>query len=120
MSGTHNPYVTELDVEIIAETRILPFTKIGASASYQATLLGGWLLGWAVGEASGTAVAKILICNGGDAGDEVLAPVTVLANDSKALWMGDRGLDARSGLFIQVVSGTADVTVWLRPWRQGS
>lgn len=110
-------WTTELDVEIIAGRRILLYPKLDQSAGYVGYAGGGWLMGWSVAEASGTAAAKVRLHHGRGTSSDAIATVSVATSDSKDRWLGDRGIDVPAGVYVELVSGAADVTLWIRPQR---
>lgn len=84
------------------------------SASKQLTQIPGRLLGWALEEMSGSASAKCRLHDGTDAGGDVADRMQVGTGATAHGSYFDVGIDIRSGLFVEVVSGSLALTVYYR------
>jgi hypothetical protein len=73
------------------------------------------LLGFACAETAGTpAVAELNLRHGADVSGAILVPVKLLANESRADWFGPDGIAVASGIFLDRVSGTTQITVFTK------
>lgn len=93
----------------------IPFTEAnGISADQQgvAAATGLRLIGFACRESAATAAAATFILRHGTlATDPVIAPVELSANESTREWWWP-GIDAPNGIFIDIVAGTIDITLF--------
>lgn len=109
------PEVTELDVEIVMERRVLILGGAAKSTSFIAANFGGWLLGWTMRESSGSAAAVVKVHNGESVDGQLVAPVALASAGMDSQWLGDRGVDVDAGLYVEIASGQADVVLYMRP-----
>lgn len=74
------------------------------------------LVGYACREVAGSpAVASFNIVNGATvSGGTALIPVELAANGSECKWFGPEGIRFNSGISIEVVAGTVDVTLFYK------
>ena len=74
------------------------------------------LMGWECREADGTpAAAAFNIVHGAAvSGGAKVVPVELAANESKGRWYGDGGLPFASGITIEHVAGTFEVTLFYK------
>jgi hypothetical protein len=88
----------------------------GAALSADAPLvgMGGRLMGWAVRESTGAAAAVVDIYDGASVGGTRVVPAAVGAGGFAAVYFGDLGIDIEQGLYVHIVSGSADVTCYFR------
>lgn len=71
------------------------------------------LLGFVVRESAGTpAVATLNVCHGTANTDPVLAPISLIASDTKVAWFGPQGIPCASGLFVDRVAGNSTITFY--------
>ena len=73
------------------------------------------LMGFAVRESAGTpAVATLNIRHGTADTDTVIAPISLIASDTKVAWFGPQGIPCASGLFVDRVAGNSTITFWTK------
>jgi hypothetical protein len=72
------------------------------------------LHGWAICEATGAAVAKVRIHDGGNAGGAVVAPIALAASGTSFVFMPGEGIDMGAGVFLELVSGSVEATLYIR------
>lgn len=75
--------------------------------------------GYQIVAAAAATPARIRIRDGRDATGPVLAAIALAANGSEAVMLGDAGITADTGVYVEVVNGSAEVTLYLRtlPYR---
>lgn len=66
--------------------------------------------GFALRETAGAA-AVVRIRDGGVITGDILDTVSLLANESAREWYGPQGIKGRSGLYVEIVSGTVEGSV---------
>ena len=95
---------------MLPASRPIPFDTLTADKK----LAGGLLIvtGWAFKEMTNSAGAAFNIIDGQDASGRLVAPITLVTNESIRDLTGDGGLAFESGIFIHVVSGSISGTVW--------
>lgn len=71
--------------------------------------------GWAFRETTGTAGAVLEIIDGIDANGNLIAPITLLANESTRDLQGIVPLGVEMGIFVHVVSGSVKGALWAVP-----
>lgn len=71
--------------------------------------------GYAIRETSGTAGAVVRLLDGFDSNGDLLVPINLSANESVRDWFQPTGISYGAGLYVQVVSGTIEGTVFLAP-----
>lgn len=84
------------------------------TGSVQLTQIPGKLLGFNVQETTGAAAARVRLFDGIDTSGQRIAGVSVPSGDSKDMSFFDEGVDILVGLFVTVISGSVDVTVYYR------
>lgn len=72
------------------------------------------LCGWSLLETTGAASASALIRNGAGAANEIAAAVALAQGSSETIWLGDRGVRCDGGLFLDVLAGSLQGTLWVR------
>lgn len=82
------------------------------TASQVAFASAGILCGWSLEEDTGAALAKVRLWDGGAAGTDKFATITLQAGQSTRDWLGRPYLRIERGLFVEVVAGTVDVQFW--------
>jgi len=75
----------------------------------QARLCGGSLR-----NTSTTATAVVDLYDGGGSGGQPVANVNLAANESTRDWLSGEGLRIRTGLYVNVTSGSVRVVLWVR------
>lgn len=74
------------------------------------------ICGWAVQEAA-AAAAVVRLMGGQSVADGTLIDVSSLASGGvDRSYFGDRGIFCQSGLILDRVSGTVNVSIWIRDW----
>lgn len=102
---------------LVEETLLaaIPSTEANGITADQvgvAAATGLRLIGFAARESAGTpAAATFILRHGAADSDPVLAPVELSADESTREWWWP-GLDATDGIFIEVVAGTIDITLF--------
>lgn len=76
--------------------------------------MGGRLLGWSMGEATGAAAARVSLFDGSDATGLKVAFLAMPAGVSDNASFFDAGIDIVHGLFLHVITGSVDATVYFR------
>lgn len=84
------------------------------AASVQAFGRGIILHGWSVLESTGSAGAKLRIRDGGSVAGSVVARIGLASGASSALLSDDLGIRITSGLYVEIVSGSVEVTLYVR------
>lgn len=70
------------------------------------------LYGWSIRESAGTpAVATVLIRSGSLSGP-IVAAIELVADGSSTEWFGPQGVQARGGLYVDVVAGAVEGSVY--------
>ena len=77
-----------------------------------AAVAGLRLMGYAIRETAG-AVANVNIVHGATVGGDAVIPIELVADTSNVEWFGD-GIPMASGISIEVVAGTVDLTLFYR------
>lgn len=73
------------------------------------------LIGFACKEDAGSpAAAEFILRHGDDAADPILIPVKLAAGESRADWFGPDGIACASGIFLDRVTGTTQVTIFTK------
>lgn len=72
------------------------------------------LVGWSARETAGAVAAFTFYDSGTDGQGEIVGSIALIANASDTQWLGDSGVTCRNGLFIEVESGQANLTLWIR------
>lgn len=116
MAGT-GPGVTprEIDIRFGGQHRIIPITFSGIGTASDQSLWSrlGVLYGWSAFETTGAAPARARLYDGADTSGQVLGNIGMPANDESQMWMGDHGCPITVGVFLHVVTGTLDLTVYI-------
>ena len=72
------------------------------------------LMGWALVETTGAAVAAAELYDGNDATGQSLLPVTFQANESVRDWFGTQGILCQRGLYLNVTAGSVRGTLFVK------
>lgn len=94
--------------------RVRPVVGRALAASTQLVNMGGRLRGWAVRETTGSNGCVIELYDGNSSAGQLVVPVGVGNGASGSVWFGDDGVDIESGVYVNVVFGTADVVVYFQ------
>jgi hypothetical protein len=71
------------------------------------------LMGFTVRESAGTpAVATLAIRHGTVATDTIIAPVSLIASDTKTAWFGPQGIPCASGIYVDRIAGNTTITLY--------
>ncbi len=75
------------------------------------------LRGFSCTETAGSAAtAEFILYHGTSNSDpQLLAPVTFLANGTGFPWFGDHGIDCPNGIYLDRISGTTTLVVYVDP-----
>jgi hypothetical protein len=84
-----------------------------ASATGQVTGGEAMIVGWSFRETTGTVAATIEIFDGGDAGGQLVASISLAPGQSVRDLTGVIPVLVRSGLFLNLVSGTIRGSMWI-------
>lgn len=81
------------------------------------TLLTGpfVLRGWALAETTGSAAVTAELYDGNDENDVLVAPLFLLSGTSSVLWAADSGIILRTGLFLEMLSGSIEGAIYYTP-----
>jgi len=71
------------------------------------------LYGWSIAETTGAATASLNLRDGGDANSPKIALVNLLAAESTRDWFSGPGLWCQTGVFVDWISGSIDLTLYL-------
>ncbi len=82
------------------------------AASRQITQRPCRLYGVGVTETTGQTSAAVQLIDGGDANGTLVTDITLVPSESTRDWYGQPGIRVRSGLFLNVLSGTVRGVVW--------
>lgn len=96
------------------EGRVQEFPLGVIAASVAVFGFGAQLHGWCIAESTGAAGARVRLRDGRGVEGAVLAPVSVPANGTSALWLGEDGVAAETGLYLEVMAGSVEVTLYVR------
>lgn len=88
--------------------------SVPTAGGVQAIGYGADLHGWVIAESTGAAPARCRIHDGRDATGPVMAPVSVAAGGTSPVWFGDTGMAAEIGLYLEVVSGSVEATLYIK------
>lgn len=72
------------------------------------------LVGWSAREASGSAAASFKITDGTTAGGQLAVAVNLATSGTDHEAVGADGLYCDSGLFFDFLSGSVDLSVWIK------
>ena len=114
-----------MSVAIASDQGLLPVTPAACTpntitsgtgdTAVVAATAGLRLMGFACQEDAGTpAAASFYLRHGDDATDPILIPVKLAASESRADWFGPDGIAAASGIYLDRVTGTTQVTVFTK------
>jgi len=84
-------------------------------ATADATAISGpcRLYGWAVKETTGAAPASFVIRDGGDANSTMVAPINLLASESRSDTTHNDGIMCTQGVLIDILAGSIVGAVWV-------
>lgn len=94
--------------------RVRPVVGRALAASEQLVNMGGRLRGWAVRETTGSTGCVVELYDGNNSSGQLVVPVGVGNGASVSVWFGDDGVDIETGIFVNMVFGTADVVVYFQ------
>lgn len=92
---------------------VLPF----ATTSTDLTLLTGpfILRGWAFKETTGSAAATFELYDGPDDTTVLVVPINLATSESTRDWLTGNGIIIRTGLFLEMLTGSIKGTIWYTP-----
>lgn len=98
-------------------------TRRGASprpiingASLKLAVSAGQLAGFSITETSGVSTARVRLRDGLDTGGDVLMTVALSPGESARDWFLPHGIAYVTGLYVEVVSGAIEGTVYVGPF----
>jgi hypothetical protein len=94
--------------------RIRPVSLRAVTADTPLIGMGGRLMGWALRESTGASFAALEFYDGASAGGTLIAPINIGQGGFLTFWYGDVGIDVESGIFVHMVAGSMDITVYYR------
>jgi hypothetical protein len=71
------------------------------------------LYGWAIKESTGAAPAQFVIRDGGDQNSTMIAPINLLANESRSDTTHNDGILCTQGVLIDVIAGSIAGAIWV-------
>lgn len=89
-----------------------PISSGVEAAGYQFIARSGRLYGWSFVEAGGSDPATLSLYDGSSNNGQLIAPVTLLANQSVSLIWGKPGIRVRNGVRMVVTSGTVQGVIY--------
>lgn len=89
------------------------FPQNATSASTTVYVGAAILHGWGFRETSDTARAELEVRDG--AQGQLIVPITLLAGESTRDWLSGTGLYVRTGLYVAMLTGTAQWSLWATP-----
>lgn len=101
--------------DLFAVAVTAPVVAVGVPASGAGVVAGGGTLlsGWSFRETTGAAAARVDIFDGLDAGGQLVATITLAANESTRDSLSVPGIWCRRGVFVNVVAGAVAGAVWV-------
>lgn len=88
--------------------------QVGTGGTRRPTTTPAALAGFALRETSGAAPAVVVLRDGSDATGDPTIPITLAPGESVREWFGPGGVNLVYGLYVDVVSGAVDGSVFLR------
>lgn len=79
---------------------------------FQLTSREGRLFGWSFVETTGSAAAQVRVIDGGNSGGLEIVNITLSAGQSTRDWLAKPGLRFRSGIYIDIVAGSIQGSIW--------
>lgn len=91
-----------------------PVLPVSIPTGRSGVVLGGPLLlfGWSLRESTGTAPAQLDVYDGADATGQLVATITLIANESTRDYPSMPGVLCRRGLFVNAVAGSVAGVLW--------
>lgn len=107
---------SEIDIEFGEghSTIALPAVAITVGGDKVLFTRRGILMGFSLRETTGAARTALQVIDGGDTNGTILVFPQASANASQVAWFGKDGPWISAGLFVHVVTGTADIVLWVR------
>lgn len=109
-----HPSAGEAATDALAEVYPLTVPVTTGPGSRQLEQGPGRLCGWSLLETSGAAAVIAELYDGMDVSAQLLAVIAVPAGSSTPFSMDGVGVEFRSGLFLNVISGSVRGAVWAR------
>lgn len=106
---------SEIDIRFGGQHRVVPITILGFTAGGDKSVFSrlGILMGWSAVETTGAANARARLYDSADASGTVLGNIAPTSGGNDQNWMGDHGTPITVGLFLHIISGTMDITVYV-------
>jgi|SRR5215472_18391170 len=116
MSYGQQAVPSEVSISFGPSNRVVGVDKraVGSAASGEIFQRSGFLMGYSARETTGSAAATARLIDGGDSGGTALAYPAAPSGLGDHEWFGPQGLPITAGLYLSVLSGTMDITVWVR------
>lgn len=86
---------------------------VGTGGTARPTTSAAALIGFAIRETTGAAGATVLLREHDAAGD-VIVPIKLGNGECRSEWFGPGGINVQAGLYVDVVAGAIDGSVFLR------
>lgn len=102
-------------VEIDLELDSPPVLPVSIPAGQSGAVTGGptTLCGWSLRNTSAAAVAQIDLYDGADATGQLVATITLAANESTRDYLPQPGVTCRRGVYVNIVAGAVAGAVWV-------
>lgn len=100
------------DVEVWEPVRSVPVPATSTSRNIIKT--AGALIGWSLRETTGSAAASVDIYDGNTNEGTKVASMAMASGGDDHIYMGPFGIPVRTGLYLDVVSGSVAGAVWVR------
>lgn len=92
--------------------RVRPLSRKGLSTSVLFASMGGRLRGVAVRESTGAAACAFRVYDGADNTGQLVLPISAASGGWSFAYFSDDGIDIEQGVYVDLVSGAGDVTVY--------
>jgi len=101
-----------VDIQEFIAPAAMALPVVQASAAGPLDAPGRRLLGYSLREATSQAPAVVELLDGGDQNGSPIAEVSLAAGQSQTVWLAPGGVRYRSGLYLSVLSGTVQGSIW--------
>jgi len=92
--------------------RVRPVSRKAFADSAVFASMGGRLRGVAIRESTGAAACAFRLYDGADNAGQLVLPIAAGAGGFASIYFADDGVDIEHALFVDLVSGAADVTIF--------
>lgn len=100
--------------ESLREQPTIPFPLSAVATSTGVTRRPCILVGWSLRESTGGATAAVRLIDGGDATGQNVAAISLASGGSDHEGIGPDGPLCNQGLFLQIVSGSVEGSLWIK------